>query len=58
MHTDVATGQIHTELQDGVAALERLIAEQQEMSGRLREQPQWPFSSETPEAVALEAPQY
>ncbi|XP_010742093.1 tetratricopeptide repeat protein 27 [Larimichthys crocea] len=40
MHTDVATGQIHTELQDGVAALERLIAEQQEMSGRLREQPQ------------------
>lgn len=40
MHTDPATGQIHTELQDGVAALERLIVEQQEMSGRLREQPQ------------------
>lgn len=40
MHTDVATGQIHAELQDGVAALEQLITELQELSGKLRNQPQ------------------
>uniref|UniRef100_A0A3P8S138 Tetratricopeptide repeat protein 27 n=1 Tax=Amphiprion percula TaxID=161767 RepID=A0A3P8S138_AMPPE len=40
MHTDVATGQIHTELQDGVAALEQLITELQELSGKLRNQSQ------------------
>ncbi|XP_068997979.1 LOW QUALITY PROTEIN: tetratricopeptide repeat protein 27 [Embiotoca jacksoni] len=36
MHSDVATGRIHGELQDGVAALEELIAELQELSGKLR----------------------
>ncbi|XP_068184321.1 tetratricopeptide repeat protein 27 isoform X2 [Antennarius striatus] len=35
-HTDVATGQVHAELQDGVAALEQLITELQELSGQLR----------------------
>ncbi|XP_008299559.1 tetratricopeptide repeat protein 27-like, partial [Stegastes partitus] len=40
MHTDVATGQIHTELQDGVATLEQLITELQELSGKLRNQSQ------------------
>lgn len=40
MHTDVATGQIHAELQDGVAALEQIITELQELSGRLRDQAQ------------------
>ncbi|KAM7408112.1 hypothetical protein PAMA_002003 [Pampus argenteus] len=40
MHTDVATGQIHAELQDGVAALEELITELQELSGKLRDQSQ------------------
>lgn len=40
MHTDVATGQIHTELQDGVAALEHLVTELQELSGKLRNQSQ------------------
>ncbi|XP_041803517.1 tetratricopeptide repeat protein 27 isoform X2 [Chelmon rostratus] len=40
MHTDVATGQIHGELQDSVAALEQLITELQELSARLREQSQ------------------
>ncbi|KAM7385051.1 hypothetical protein PAMP_001149 [Pampus punctatissimus] len=40
MHTDVATGQIHAELQHGVAALEQLITELQELSGRLRDQSQ------------------
>ncbi|XP_075932796.1 tetratricopeptide repeat protein 27 isoform X2 [Anarhichas minor] len=39
-HTDVATGQIHAELQDGVAALEQLITELQELSGKLRDQSQ------------------
>ncbi|KAI3363427.1 hypothetical protein L3Q82_011572 [Scortum barcoo] len=39
-HTDVATGQIHSELQDGVAAMEQLITELQELSGKLREQSQ------------------
>ncbi|KAG7214400.1 hypothetical protein INR49_023111, partial [Caranx melampygus] len=37
MHTDVATGQIHSELQDGVAALEQLITELQELSAKLRD---------------------
>uniref|UniRef100_A0A3Q3GNN2 Tetratricopeptide repeat protein 27 n=1 Tax=Labrus bergylta TaxID=56723 RepID=A0A3Q3GNN2_9LABR len=40
MHTDVATGQVHAELQDGVAALERVITELQELSGKLRDQSQ------------------
>ncbi|XP_034464194.1 tetratricopeptide repeat protein 27 [Hippoglossus hippoglossus] len=40
MHTDVATGQIHGELQDDVAALERLIAVLQDLSGKLRDQSQ------------------
>lgn len=40
MHTDVATGQIHGELQDGVDALERLINELQELSAKLRGQSQ------------------
>ncbi|XP_047459637.1 tetratricopeptide repeat protein 27 isoform X2 [Mugil cephalus] len=38
MHTDVATGQIHAELQEGTAALEQLIVKLQEMSGGLRNQ--------------------
>ncbi|XP_076598355.1 tetratricopeptide repeat protein 27 [Chaetodon auriga] len=38
MHTDVATGQVQDELRDGVTALEQLITELQELSGRLREQ--------------------
>lgn len=42
MHTDVATGQVHAELQDGVAALEQLIAQLQELSGKLRDQSQGP----------------
>ncbi|KAM6916264.1 tetratricopeptide repeat protein 27 [Xenentodon cancila] len=40
MHTDVATGLVHAELRGSVAALEQLIAELQELSGRLRGQPQ------------------
>uniref|UniRef100_A0A1A8I9L4 Tetratricopeptide repeat protein 27 n=1 Tax=Nothobranchius kuhntae TaxID=321403 RepID=A0A1A8I9L4_NOTKU len=40
MHTDVSSGQVHTELQDGVAALEQLITEVQQLSGRLRSQSQ------------------
>uniref|UniRef100_A0A4W6G5H5 Tetratricopeptide repeat protein 27 n=1 Tax=Lates calcarifer TaxID=8187 RepID=A0A4W6G5H5_LATCA len=40
MHTDVATGQIHSELEDGAAALEQLIRELQELSGKLRDQSQ------------------
>lgn len=40
MHIDVASGQIHGELQDAVAALERLVAELQELSGKLRDQSQ------------------
>nr|XP_019953123.1 PREDICTED: tetratricopeptide repeat protein 27 [Paralichthys olivaceus] len=40
MHTDVATGQIHGELQDAVAALEQLIAVLQDLSGKLRDQSQ------------------
>lgn len=38
MHTDVATGQIHAELQAGTAALEQLIIKLQERSGRLHNQ--------------------
>ncbi|XP_035515288.1 tetratricopeptide repeat protein 27 [Morone saxatilis] len=38
MHTDVATGQIHADLQDGVTALEQLITELHEVCTRLREQ--------------------
>lgn len=37
MHMDVATGQIHAELQEGVASLEQVITELQELSGRLRD---------------------
>ncbi len=51
MHTDVTTGQIHAELQDGVAALEQVITELQELSVRLREQTQWPSPWQKPEAV-------
>ncbi|XP_042358020.1 LOW QUALITY PROTEIN: tetratricopeptide repeat protein 27 [Plectropomus leopardus] len=40
MHTDVATGQIHGELQDGVSALEQVITELQELSAKLRDQSQ------------------
>lgn len=40
MHTDLATGQIHAELQDGVAALEQLITDLQGLSVRLRDQSQ------------------
>ncbi|XP_061601596.1 tetratricopeptide repeat protein 27 isoform X2 [Cololabis saira] len=39
MHTDVSTGLVQAELQDGLAALEQLVAELQEQSGALR-QPQ------------------
>lgn len=56
MHTDVATGQIHAELQDDVATLEQVITELQELSGRLRDNSQWTSSLEKPEAVALTAP--
>lgn len=38
MHTDVASGQIHADLQDEVASLERLIARLQELGAGLREQ--------------------
>ncbi|KAM9847941.1 tetratricopeptide repeat protein 27 [Aulostomus maculatus] len=40
MHTDLTTGQIHAELQDCVAALEQLITELQELSGKIRDQSQ------------------
>ncbi|XP_074531171.1 tetratricopeptide repeat protein 27 [Halichoeres trimaculatus] len=40
LHTDVATGQVHAALQDGVAALEQLITELQDLSGKLRDQSQ------------------
>ncbi|XP_029376814.1 tetratricopeptide repeat protein 27 isoform X2 [Echeneis naucrates] len=40
MHTDLATGQVHSELQDGVTALEQLIKELQELSAKLRDQSQ------------------
>lgn len=38
MHTDVATGQIHADLQDEVASVERVIAELQELGAGLRQQ--------------------
>uniref|UniRef100_A0A7N8X8P4 Tetratricopeptide repeat protein 27 n=1 Tax=Mastacembelus armatus TaxID=205130 RepID=A0A7N8X8P4_9TELE len=38
MHTDVTTGQIHRDLQDGVATLEQLVTELQELSAKLRDQ--------------------
>ncbi|XP_033468261.2 tetratricopeptide repeat protein 27 [Epinephelus lanceolatus] len=40
MHIDVATGQIHGELQDSVTALEQVITDLQELSGKLRDQSQ------------------
>lgn len=40
MHTDVATGKIHAELQDGATALEQVITELQDLSGKLRNQSQ------------------
>ncbi|XP_008427233.1 tetratricopeptide repeat protein 27 [Poecilia reticulata] len=40
IHTDVATGEVHVDLRDGVAALERLISDLQDLSGRLRNQTQ------------------
>uniref|UniRef100_A0A8C3AND0 Tetratricopeptide repeat protein 27 n=1 Tax=Cyclopterus lumpus TaxID=8103 RepID=A0A8C3AND0_CYCLU len=40
MHSDVATGQLHGELQDGVAALEQLVAALQELSAKRRDQSQ------------------
>ncbi|XP_072247671.1 tetratricopeptide repeat protein 27 [Leuresthes tenuis] len=40
IHTDIATGQIHAELRDGVAALVHLISELQELTGRLCNQSQ------------------
>ncbi|XP_028459462.1 tetratricopeptide repeat protein 27 isoform X2 [Perca flavescens] len=40
MHMDVSTGQIHSELQDAVAALEQLLTELQELGGTLRGQSQ------------------
>uniref|UniRef100_A0A3Q2WP50 Tetratricopeptide repeat protein 27 n=1 Tax=Haplochromis burtoni TaxID=8153 RepID=A0A3Q2WP50_HAPBU len=40
IHTDVATGRIHAELQDGVTAVEQVITELQDLSGKLRNQSQ------------------
>lgn len=40
MHTDVATGQIHADLQQEVACAERVIAELQEVAAGLRQQSQ------------------
>lgn len=40
MHTDVATGQIHVDLQEEVACAERVIAELQEVGAGLRQQSQ------------------
>ncbi|XP_076022537.1 tetratricopeptide repeat protein 27 [Genypterus blacodes] len=40
MHTDMATGQIHTELQNVVSTLEQLIIELQELGEKLRSQSQ------------------
>ncbi|KAM4600061.1 tetratricopeptide repeat protein 27 isoform 1-T1 [Fundulus diaphanus] len=40
IHTDVATGEVHADLQDSVAALEQLITELQELSGRFRNRSQ------------------
>lgn len=38
MHTDVATGQIHADLREEVASVERVIAELQELGAGLRQQ--------------------
>lgn len=35
-HTDVLTGQLHQDLQDGVSHLDRLVTELQELAGNLR----------------------
>lgn len=40
MHTDVATGQIHADLQEDVACVERVIADLQEEGAGLRQQSQ------------------
>lgn len=40
LHTDVATGQIHADLQEEVARLESVIAELQEVGAGLRQQSQ------------------
>lgn len=40
MHTDVATGEIHAELQEEVARADRVIAELQEVGAGLRQQSQ------------------
>lgn len=40
MHTDVATGQVHSELQDAVASVDHLVTELQELSAKLRDQSQ------------------
>lgn len=40
IHTDVASGEVHADLQDAVATLEQLITELQNLSGRLRNQSQ------------------
>ncbi|XP_047208148.1 tetratricopeptide repeat protein 27 isoform X2 [Girardinichthys multiradiatus] len=40
IHTDVATGEVHPDLQGSVAALEQLITELQELSGRLQNKSQ------------------
>ncbi|XP_040929987.1 tetratricopeptide repeat protein 27 isoform X2 [Betta splendens] len=38
LHTDVATGQIHNELQDSVASLDQIVTELQELSAKLKDQ--------------------
>ncbi|KAG7254814.1 hypothetical protein CRUP_020824 [Coryphaenoides rupestris] len=38
LHTDVATGDVHSDLRDGVQELERLITELQDTSAKLRGQ--------------------
>lgn len=40
IHTDVASGEVHADLQDAVATLEQLITKLQNLSGRLRNQSQ------------------
>ena len=41
MHTDVATGDIHSDLSDSVGELERVITELQDISATLRGQSEW-----------------
>lgn len=36
-HTDVATGQVHAELQEVVSALDQLVSQLQELNRKLRE---------------------